>query len=894
MRKMFKWNALLLVAVLVFAMLQPMTSRVALADSSDSLEGPSSLQQGKWVKSTIEKPEGEQWFELTPNQADVQKTTHARITLKTKANVSISVYPSKDRAEKDETFDMYRSNAIEQNGKPVEINMPYGWQGPYYIKVTNLGNPPSEDPEAPKEEAKAEEPASYEMEYHSVNLPPTTPDKGGMPVCPVEMTVGKEKAGQSVLAQLRHIRDGLLSQTKEGKELSSLYYKTAPFLVGKMIVSKDLREDVLQHLLVLKPIFKELAEKGGNSTHVITAQEQKAIDALYKIVLDATPSMWKDQIEKVADSVDLHHLAGKKLSDILVGAKLVNRNEAPSTELIVKLKDNEKAPITTSKLKQNGVSAEVKPAFPSQDAILDDLYVVKVKQPSSIKKQSAASQEAHMGMTKEKIEKLSGVEFVEENKQYHALTTDTQYPYQWSLENKDGKKGADIGFTKMNKLAATMPLQKVKVAVVDTGVDHTLADLKEVVHPELGKNFHKMGTSTIDDNAHGTHVAGIIAASANNGYSMTGINTSAEIIPVKVLDENGSGDLENVAKGIVYAANQGAKVINLSLGGPYSRSLEVAMKYAHDKGALLVVASGNEAKSEVSYPASSKYAFTIGATNSLDVVSDYSNYGKGLDMVAPGTDIPSIVPDGNVTFFSGTSMATPHVVGAASMLLAANPKLTAKEIATILTQTADQLSFHSVDSKLDKKQEMMDELLGAKSSVGYDKKSGWGRLNAYNALSAVRLHASIGKVTPTTLTGTAEKGASIVVKDGKHTLGKTTADNKGRYSVKIAPTLKAKVISVHITTSAASTTLHTVSVKAKVPAAPSVKAASATKLTGKAVAGGSITIMNKGKSKLAKGTVSKKGTFTLTYKKQKKGTKLYVTVTSRDGVPSKATVVTVK
>nr|MDH3164261.1 S8 family serine peptidase [Bacillus licheniformis] len=124
-----------------------------------------------------------------------------------------------------------------------------------------------------------------------------------------------------------------------------------------------------------------------------------------------------------------------------------------------------------------------------------------------------------------------------------------------------------------------------------------------------------------------------------------------------MLDSSGSGDTEQIANGIIYAADHGAKVINLSLGGPYSRVMEYALKYAASKNVTIVAATGNDGVSEISYPASSKYTLSVGATNNLDLVSDYSNYGKGLDMVAPGTDIPSLVPDGNVTYMSGTSMA---------------------------------------------------------------------------------------------------------------------------------------------------------------------------------------------------------------------------------------------
>jgi cell wall-associated protease len=278
------------------------------------------------------------------------------------------------------------------------------------------------------------------------------------------------------------------------------------------------------------------------------------------------------------------------------------------------------------------------------------------------------------------------------------------------------------------------------IAVVDTGVDHTLADLNSKVLADNGYNFIGKNSNAMDDHGHGTHVSGIIAAENNNHYSMSGINSHAEILPVKVLDASGSGDTEQIAFGIRYAVDQGADVINLSLGGGYSRVLESALKYAYDHDVTVVAASGNDGMEELSYPASSKYVISVGGTNRIDLVSDYSNYGKGLDLVAPGTDIPSLMPDGNVTNMTGTSMATPHVAAAAGLLLSHNMDLTPSEVERILTKSAADIAFDEQDNPMDDIEEYPydEEYPYPEEEVipGYDTVSGWGRLDAFGAVKA--------------------------------------------------------------------------------------------------------------------------------------------------------------
>ena len=248
----------------------------------------------------------------------------------------------------------------------------------------------------------------------------------------------------------------------------------------------------------------------------------------------------------------------------------------------------------------------------------------------------------------------------------------------------------------------------VRVAVIDTGIDAT--------HPELADCAIE-GTTIIDTNAagdryaddakddhgHGTHVAGIIAAAWNNGIGINGIAGKAkiEILPVKVLNDAGKGSTYDIIEGIRYAADHGASILNLSLGSGSSSKLEAeAVRYAQNKGCLVIAASGNDSIDvALNWPASYEDVISVGSVDAREERSYFSNYGETLDVAAPGSDIISSIPksiamqesaqggtvygndqDGYYVSWSGTSMATPHVAGAAALYKALNPGLTGADI----------------------------------------------------------------------------------------------------------------------------------------------------------------------------------------------------------------------
>src|SRR4051812_39676148 len=281
----------------------------------------------------------------------------------------------------------------------------------------------------------------------------------------------------------------------------------------------------------------------------------------------------------------------------------------------------------------------------------------------------------------------------------------------------------------------------VTVAVLDTGVAYKNSG-RYRISPDLvgtrfarGYDFVRRSDSALDRNGHGTHVASTIAEATNNGIALTGLAYNARIMPVRVLDSQGEGDASTIAEGVRFAARRGAQIINLSLefssdvGADEIPELLSALNYAHRKGAMVVAASGNEAHRAVAYPARAKNVVSVGASTIHGCLSDFSNDGAGLDMVAPGggadADIPGDVnchpneppgPDiyqmtylgssfsrfGLPSGYEGTSMAVPHVSATAALIIASRiygAKPTPEQLETRLKSTATDLGPPGYDTR---------------------------------------------------------------------------------------------------------------------------------------------------------------------------------------------------
>lgn len=287
----------------------------------------------------------------------------------------------------------------------------------------------------------------------------------------------------------------------------------------------------------------------------------------------------------------------------------------------------------------------------------------------------------------------------------------------------------------------TVGSQKIVVAIIDTGiacdhedlVGHCWRNEDEIANNGVdddgngyvddvgGWNFYLDGPDTSDVHYHGTHVAGIVAATLNNGVGIVGIAPGVTLMPLGIFSPRGVGTYYDLIRAILYATDNGARVINMSLGATtYSRGEAEAVAYAARHGVTLVAAAGNQGSDRLFYPAAHPEVIGVSATDVNDNRASFSNHGDYVSVAAPGVSILSTIPGNGYGILSGTSMASPHVAGLAALLLSRNPSLTPSKVRFLIESYAeDRVGPSSIDTP------------------GWDPYYGAGRIHVGRAVAAV-------------------------------------------------------------------------------------------------------------------------------------------------------------
>jgi subtilisin family serine protease len=279
---------------------------------------------------------------------------------------------------------------------------------------------------------------------------------------------------------------------------------------------------------------------------------------------------------------------------------------------------------------------------------------------------------------------------------------DERFPLQWHLLKISGPQGWNVSTGSTG----------VPIAVIDSGVDPSHPDLSSKILP--GYNFLKENTDTHDVHGHGTMVAGSAAALSNNVIGVASVAWENPVMPLVVVNRSGWATYYNMSRAIIYAVDNGIRVMNLSLAGSSSSTtLQDAVDYAWNTGAVILAAAGNSSTDTPYYPAACDNVVAVSATNSGDFLAGFSNYGNWITVSAPGDDILTTTKGGGYAFKDGTSFASPLTAGLAALVMSVNPDLTNAKVIENIEQNADDLGVSDFDIYF-----------------------GHGRINMYNSLVA--------------------------------------------------------------------------------------------------------------------------------------------------------------
>jgi subtilisin family serine protease len=314
---------------------------------------------------------------------------------------------------------------------------------------------------------------------------------------------------------------------------------------------------------------------------------------------------------------------------------------------------------------------------------------------------------------------------------------------EWHLEKIQAPSAWDI----------STGADAVVVAVVDSGVQASHPDLAGKVLTG-GYDFIANDTDPTDENGHGTAVAGTIAPASNNSVGVAGVAWTNPILPVRVLGADGTGSYSAISNGIIFAADHGARIINMSLGGTSSsQTLQDAVNYAWNKRCVLIAAAGNNGNDVALYPGACNNVVAVSATDSSDLRPSWSNYGSYVDVCAPGVDIATLYGADQYGWWSGTSFSCPVTSGVVALMASANPQLSNTQLVELVIKNSDDIG-----------------------AAGYDVYYGYGRVNAFRATATARNTATADVTVPLVTISSPTNGSTI---SGATNVNVSATDNVG-------------------------------------------------------------------------------------------------------------------
>lgn len=555
------------------------------------------------------------------------------------------------------------------------LRVPLGFQSPYLVRLTGNG--------------------SFQLRGQLSFVPTTRCDWPAG--CPLALAAQGEPAASEVLKVLRDVRSELLLRSRRGRDLIDLYWRLGGDLIPALLADGPFRERAYEEVTDLLPLARAALEtaRGRGAGTVFTSDQLDRLQGLMELVAARVSPELAAELRSRWDDFGLADRVGLPLSEALAGTGLLAVESQPRT-VVVKLRFEPAAETEAGQ-----------PRLRTGDARLDArLAAAGVKAVRSVHADSPARRAA--GLTRTVAFEVGSLE------QARALVAElaADPSVEWAqvgatlralAEGPDPFRGNLWGLDAVRApqaWASTMGSCTTPVAIVDTGLRTGLADLEGRILHHLGYDFADDDPDPQDGHGHGTHVSGTIAAALNNSTSIAGVAPGTCVFGVKVLSDEGEGTSEDVAAGIVYAADAGARVINLSLGCDcdVQQVIEDALAYAAARDVVIVAAAGNDSKDHLGYPASSRWTISVAALDRNLGLASFSNHGPGLDISAPGVDVVSVFRDGESCMGSGTSMATPHVAGVAALLRAKNPALNREQVRTLLRDKARDLGAPGYDT----------------------------------------------------------------------------------------------------------------------------------------------------------------------------------------------------